>query len=1109
MKRNKLLKKALSLGLAVAVAVTSMAPTLAMLEPVVAYAVGETDAVSITNAKKAEINGGLEEKDSIWAKNAAKVEKVEMEEKTITVKAKLSEMTQNPADSGGDKGHKAFPIVVVLSKKVTASYKIDDGADSTNVDRVNDAWKCLDKSGLPADWDSAEDGKGKNCIVWLSEEWLGTGHEISFDSGEKYTIKVVDTSVSITEAKKAVINAGYTEDNSSFTTSAANLAHVDDVVRDNETKTITVKAKLCDMTKIPAGGMNENKRSFSIVVSLNNSVSEPAGSYYIGEDAEAKGAERITDAWKYLNKADSTGYNNDHCIIWLSEEWTGEGSTISFQSKDAAERDEYTIKVVDTTEYDLTVNSDKENMTVTFTDKTTGEAVNPNKVKIGKTYIINVKAAEGYYFDDTAVSTLTAAGGSKTGGFAVVSDKNGFEYSKEYTVALTEEEYASMGTDKKITVIPNITATQIAKEDKPTNVTMDYETGKLKFPTAGKYIIGDSNDSAEITVEANDTYPADGAYTKSDVGKTIAVKRAKRDAFHKDSDTYFIEIKSVSKKPLTVTATKCTADTEDGKITGVTNKMRYKAEGADVWTNIDSGTEVTGLAPGTYRVSYKSNNDVDTAGFENDDMYTTVIVGAHDQTVVNLNADPVAKTVIYGYAQEAINITVANSGSDPMTEAGTLRIVKADGSESEAFTLDGDTLAAITSGNTGSVTVKTQTGLSEGTYTAFLRISYKSGDEDKTLDIELKLIVGKAVWDAPTGNPTAESNQAGTITVKTEGVTWTDGGRLEYGYAASKPDGNTESWSFIYGDNPHFTNVQAGEYYVFVRVKADDNHEYSTMVFSDDKVTVAATSGGSGSGGGSGSSGSGGGSSSGGSSGSSGGTGTKPTPTPVVPAATTTADGTTVTLNKDGVYVDKNGKPAVNAVIKEPTGVMHITDATGHVVKDSLAVAADGKTYVVGTTGNVVISDIAEIKGNKYIADEKGQLVTDSFSTIGGELYYSDAEGVVKTDGFFNAAGKKYYADENGIVAVKTLITVNGKKYFATKNGAIAVKKIVTANGKKYFATKSGKIATNKIVKTGGKKYFATKNGSLATNKWVKVGNKKYFCNKKGVITKTKKIKAK
>lgn len=50
------------------------------------------------------------------------------------------------------------------------------------------------------------------------------------------------------------------------------------------------------------------------------------------------------------------------------------------------------------------------------------------------------------------------------------------------------------------------------------------------------------------------------------------------------------------------------AGTSDGKITGVSDQMEYATQGSDQWTSC-TGSDITGLAPGTYTVRYKESDN--------------------------------------------------------------------------------------------------------------------------------------------------------------------------------------------------------------------------------------------------------------------------------------------------------------------------------------------------------------------------------------------------------------------------------------------------------------------------------------------------------------------
>ena len=85
-----------------------------------------------------------------------------------------------------------------------------------------------------------------------------------------------------------------------------------------------------------------------------------------------------------------------------------------------------------------------------------------------------------------------------------------------------------------------------------------------------------------------------------------------------------VYVKKQKPAPTGLTATAPDNSSQDnGKISGVTTTMEYKLEGAEDWIDCENCTdnEITGLAPGTYKVREKTDYDVYVEGLE-----ATVIV---------------------------------------------------------------------------------------------------------------------------------------------------------------------------------------------------------------------------------------------------------------------------------------------------------------------------------------------------------------------------------------------------------------------------------------------------------------------------------------------------
>lgn len=172
--------------------------------------------------------------------------------------------------------------------------------------------------------------------------------------------------------------------------------------------------------------------------------------------------------------------------------------------------------------------------------------------------------------------------------------------------------------------------------------------------------------------------------------------------FHETSDSP-VQTIAVTKAavPDTVSAKDCTTSSQnDGMITGVDDKMEYKAEDGDAWIAV-TGEEVTGLKPGTYLVRVKAE------GTELASASATVTVQTHvcaeqgdwqydgnghwkicscgerlDEAahsfkwIVDKEATATAagskheECTVCGYAKEAVDIPATGTTDDPSDENG-------------------------------------------------------------------------------------------------------------------------------------------------------------------------------------------------------------------------------------------------------------------------------------------------------------------------------------------------------------------------------------------------------------------------------------------------------
>ena len=90
----------------------------------------------------------------------------------------------------------------------------------------------------------------------------------------------------------------------------------------------------------------------------------------------------------------------------------------------------------------------------------------------------------------------------------------------------------------------------------------------------------------------------------------------------------------------------------DGKLTGVNNTMEYRISGEKSWIAID-GSEVTGLAAGSYEVRYKANGTALASAPQ------TVTIGSYAAQLTKSNND----VSYYDSLIDAVNAAKTNSGS--------------------------------------------------------------------------------------------------------------------------------------------------------------------------------------------------------------------------------------------------------------------------------------------------------------------------------------------------------------------------------------------------------------------------------------------------------------
>ena len=168
----------------------------------------------------------------------------------------------------------------------------------------------------------------------------------------------------------------------------------------------------------------------------------------------------------------------------------------------------------------------------------------------------------------------------------------------------------------------------------------DANTGTLSGVTTGmKYKIGDGGWN-EISSNADISLNNLSACT-------ISVMQ--RDGKKLDSETQTIQ---VTKPNAPAASVQNCINGNDGKLIGVNNTMEYRSSGAGSWIAID-GSEVPGLAAGSYEVRYKANGTALASAPQ------TVTIGSYAAQLTKSNND----VSYYNSLLEAVDAAKNNSGS--------------------------------------------------------------------------------------------------------------------------------------------------------------------------------------------------------------------------------------------------------------------------------------------------------------------------------------------------------------------------------------------------------------------------------------------------------------
>ena len=291
-----------------------------------------------------------------------------------------------------------------------------------------------------------------------------------------------------------------------------------------------------------------------------------------------------------------------------------------------------------------------------------------------------------------------------------------------------------------------------------------------------------------------------------------------------------------------VTATGCTTSSNnDGKLKGVTAAMEYKLSTANTWT-AGTGSDITGLANGTYNVRNKATG-------------TTLAGAASDFTVAAYSATPTysvslstsgthtftSQTAGYG-DQSPLTVTVSNTGNQ---STGALTVALS-GTNSGSFTLSKTSINSLAASGTDTFTVKPNTALTAGTYTATVTVS-GGNSISASFNVSFTVNAGTPTVTDVTVSPATANVQKGGTQTFTATVTGTNSPAQTVTWAVS---GGISGTSI---NNSGVLTVAAGETASTLTVTATstvDTSKFGTAAVTVTEVpttyTVTLNDGGSG-----------------------------------------------------------------------------------------------------------------------------------------------------------------------------------------------------------------------------------------------------------------------
>ena len=468
----------------------------------------------------------------------------------------------------------------------------------------------------------------------------------------------------------------------------------------------------------------------------------------------------------------------------------------------------------------------------------------------------------------------------------------------------------------------------------------------------------------------------------------------------------------------------------DGKITGTSEKMEYCTDAAQTTWTPCTGSEISGLAAGTYYIRYKETENSNAGlyatltveeGNKNFDITVTNYNGLFDGKAhgITLSGDGLdGATVMYGneegvYDKESITFIytdgcpktvyfrVTKEGYKEYTGEGTVFIEPVEFSitvtdyygifdgNAHGITLSGDGLdgATVMYGNEEgvcdkeSITFKSTDGCPETVYFRVTKEGYKEYTGKGTV-----LIYRPEPVIIPVSEP-----------------------------VVTKPEDNTRT-----------DNVQTDTVQEEADEKASIEQELAGVF---NKIGVVVTE---------------------------------------------QKIGNAVSVTKrNSAYYDENGVKVTDSFVRTQDGSCRYLGSNGKSAKRAVVAAYDAETgevkmYYAGKNGVIVKDRVVTLPdGSKIYASEDGTLATGAIVTYGSHQYYAGESGkLVKNRVIKLENGNRIFTNKNGFIRKNALITApDGDMRYATADGTLAKKCWVTVGGMRYWCNSIGRITKTAAVK--------------------------------------------